>query len=117
MTKFFILSILTLLFGCSLRSKKEVRITLKNQTKYLIDSVIIRSHEVNEVFRQVQPGDSISKDVAFNFQVKYEGAWTILVYENSDLKRSGSFGYYSNSSDIKNSYTLTIYNNFSYKEN
>jgi hypothetical protein len=55
--------------------------------------------------------------VSINYQGQSEGAWTIMIYSTSELKKSGTFGYYSNVSDIRKSYVVTIYDEFSYKEN
>lgn len=114
--KFIYINFFALLICCTLKENK-VSFTLKNQTKHIIDSVVIRSYGVNEIFKQIKPRDSISKNISFSYKGRDEGAWTILIYSNSELKNTGTFGYYSNSSDIRESYIVTIYGEFSYKEN
>jgi hypothetical protein len=116
MIKIISINFFALLICCSFKENK-VNFTLKNQTKMLIDSVVIRSYGLKEVFKQIKPNDSISKSVSINYQGQSEGAWTIMIYSTSELKKSGTFGYYSNVSDIRKSYVVTIYDEFSYKEN
>lgn len=88
---------------------KKIQLMVLNKSNESFDSLIIRSHKLNEVFLSLKPGDSIAKKVEFfSFPGNGEGGFSISIYQKDSLVYGNVFGYFFNSSYVKENYKITV---------
>lgn len=92
--------------------QKKIKFIVLNKSSESFDSLIIRSHNLNEVFLRFKPGDSICKKVEFyGFPGNGEGGFSISIYQKDSLVYGDVFGYFFNSSYVKENYKITVSTN------
>lgn len=96
--------------------QKNVRFIVINSSAETFDSVLIRSHKLEQVFLNVKPGDSLSRRTAFNCSPgNGEGGFSVSIYKNGSLQYGNVFGFFMNASIVKENYKITILENRSAK--
>jgi len=82
----------------------------------IIDSIRISTYGVNLKYEKLIPQQAVVKEFISNYKGHYEGAFSISVYVKDSLKSSGTFGYFPDKSSMQKLYTVTIYDDFKFKE-
>lgn len=96
--------------------QKNVRFIVINQSAETFDSVLIRSHKLEQVFLNVKPGDSLSRKTAFYCPPgNGEGGFSVSIYKKGSLQYGNVFGFFMNASYVKENYKITILENYSAK--
>ena len=107
-----------ILTSCS-HSNEKVKVNLLNISKIKIDSIVISINKSKLNFMNINANQTqkLSKSVDLKKSGVGQGAFVISIYANDSLKNSGTFGYFSNPSEIKSEYTVTIFDDLKFREN
>jgi DNA phosphorothioation-dependent restriction protein DptG len=111
--------LLFLLFPAAFcKNTKHEAVVLKvvNKSKKNIDSVIIRSYNVNEKFIRLYPDSLYKRNITIEPPDNTEGGFTIAIYQKDSMVYANSFGYFLNANWIRNSYTVTIAADYTIRE-
>ena len=114
-----ILILITLMFILSCHGQKsETTVTVQNTMNSRLDSVIIRVNTTHLKFMNLKAKERrTQKFSTSNTQQRHDdNAFFISIYSGDSLIRSGTFGYFTHG-DIQEQYTITIYDDFRYREN
>jgi hypothetical protein len=104
-------------FACwqSNLSGKKTKISIYNNSKKAIDSVRIASYGVSKTYVNLLPNNRQEQVLDVNNK-NYEGAFTILIFNNDSLMKSSTFGYFAKIEDIEDKYAIEINDDFVIKE-
>lgn len=108
-----------LLLNCQTQGRlKEIQISLKNETSHSLEKVEISVLTSKITFRQINSGLSSTNKLTIRIDsaVNYEGAFLINITSGDSLKKSGTFGYYSSLRELKNNYTITVFDDLKFRE-
>ncbi len=103
--------------SCSFSTNNTTTIIINSKSESAIASVRISSFGIDEVFKNLkfnQPQEKIvpikkTKEVS-------DAAFIIKIYNNGTVLKSHSFGYYSGTADIDDSYEVEILNDYSIRQ-
>ncbi len=111
---FFFFNIsLVAFFACS---PVNTKITVINNSDNLVDSFKISSYGLNLVYKKIRPKDSITFSTIVDYK-EYEGNFLTQLYIKDSVPKIGQFGYFSNESEIKSHYFITINKDQTISEN
>ncbi len=106
---FYFVIILILTQSCIFKNNPDVKI--KNESDYLIDSVILSAHPNSKktVFKNIKPNETRKGNILFDNVPKTDGASSAVLYFNNKIKRLG-LGYYTNGASLDYGFDIVIEN-------
>jgi len=90
-------------------------IIVSNDSSNEIDSVIVRTNGVKEIFYNVSSIPQERK-IYIKSEKNMVGGFTITIYQKDSILNSTSFGYYMNVESIKSLYSVKILKDYTIKE-
>jgi len=104
------------LVSCKAKTQKNCSILLFNKSKIKIDSLKITTYGLDTTFSNILPNKKVEKVINVQYAGEYEGSFLITIYVKNLIRGQATFGYYSNSDEIKSHYFIEILDNFAIKE-
>lgn len=104
------------LANCKVKAQKSCSISILNKSSVKIDSIKITTYGLNTTLSNISPNKKIEKNININYTGEYEGSFLVGIYVKDTIKGQATFGYYSNSNEIKSSYYIEILDDFTIKE-
>lgn len=92
----------------SCQSSKKHTLWVENQSSAIIDSVVIKTLDVSVVFPAIPQGAELSKEYVIGKEYNSEGAFIARIYFHDTTLLYPTFGYYSNTKDIKSNIGIVI---------
>jgi hypothetical protein len=105
---------IVLLSFCTSRNKHSL--VIENNSSYRIDSVTVRSSIIQLHFLSIENNKTGIQEFVITKAIDYEGSFGATIYIPDTVLYFPSFGYYSNSRDVKKQMVITIDKNLVVKE-
>jgi hypothetical protein len=117
--KFVIIAFLSslLLTSCNYLIKTTT-ISIFNNTRYVLDSIRIRTIELDTTIGKVLPGQKTKANLTIVFKENSEGVFLLTAYPGNFIWKDTTlqFGYYSGISDIDSRYDIELCDSFLLKQ-
>lgn len=104
------------LTNCKVKAQKTCSLSVLNKSNVKIDSIKITTYGLNTTFSNVLPKKKVEKNIDIQYAGEYEGSFLARIYVKDSIKSQMTFGYYSNSNEIRPSYHIEILDDFTIKE-
>lgn len=115
MIKSLLIVFITVLGSCTL-FEREVSIWVRNDSKLSFDSIVIWSPVNHTIAKGVSAGAVMSTTFTLEQHSRKKGSFLIKAYQHNGPLLSTTFGYFSRTDDIQQSYQLVINNDGTIKQ-